>query len=279
MSKIIVGVDGSDHAAISLRWAAKRAERRGDEVVALLAWSGVDQGLHTRDEEQGVTFGDLEVQRILDDAVDAAGCGMNVSKQTVNGDAADALTEAAGPDDLIVVGSRGLGGFKRLLLGSVSLRVMELATCPVAIIHDESAATRAGEVVVGVDGSEMSMRALRWAGAEALGLGAMLRIVHAWQMPAYADMAVPEVLEALTQGAHDLVDRAAEDPSLAGVSVVREVVCDGPSHALLAHEEDAAMIVVASRGLGAVKRAVLGSTSRQIATHADVPIVVVPAAD
>ena len=279
MAKIIVGVDGSDHATVSLRWAARRAERRGDEVVALLAWTAVDQGHRIPDEGSVATSGDVEVQRILDSAVAAAGCTMLVTKQTAIGDAAEALTEAAGPEDLIVVGSRGLGGFKRLLLGSVSLRVLELATCPVAVIHNKSTAKLDGDVVVGIDGSEMSMRALRWAAQEALGIGATLRIVHAWQMPAYADMAVPEVLDALAEGAHDLVDQAAADPALDGVTVVREVVCDGASHALLSHEADAAMIVVASRGLGAVRRVILGSTSRQIANHAEVPVVVVASVD
>lgn len=276
MSRIIVGVDGSENGAVALRWAAKRSERRGDEVVAVLAWTFLDQGYRAPGEDLQPTFGDDDARRILDDAVDSAGVSGEITKQAIQDPAPEALVAAAGPDDLIVVGARGHGGFNGLLLGSVSQRVLELAPCPVVVIHGDDTVAPDGEVVVGVDGSERSMVALRWAAAEALANRATLRIVHAWQLPLYAEMASPQVLSALEEGATKLVAEVATDPSLVGVTVECDVACGGPAHALLAHDVDASMLVVASRGHGRLKRFVLGSTSRQVAQHATSPVLVVP---
>ena len=277
MSRMIVGVDGSEHGAVALRWAAARAERNGSEVVAVLAWTFLDQGHRALGEDLQTDFGASDAKRVLDEAISAAEISIDLTRKTINEPAAEAIVKLAGPEDLIVVGPRGLGGFKGLLLGSVSLRVLELAPCPVAVIHGERQSAGGENVVVaGVDGSKQSLRALRWAATEAASSGESLRIVNAWQVPAYAEMAMPEVFTALGEGALRLVSDAAEDPSLDGVTVERKVVCGGAARALLDHENDASMIVVASRGHGLVKRILLGSTSRQVAHHATVPVVVVP---
>ena len=276
MSRIIVGVDGSEHGSVALRWASRRAERRGEEVVALLAWTFFDQGYRPPGEDLQPAFDDHDAQRVLAEAVEAAGISGQVTKRTVQDPAPEALVEAARPDDLIVVGARGLGGFKGLLLGSVSSQVLELAPCPVVVIHGEESGEPTGEIVVGVDGSDASMVALRWAAAEAAATGAPVRIVHAWQVPIYSEMAAPQVLTALEEGAAKLVADVAADPALAGVTVERDVACGGAANALLAHDVDASMLVVASRGHGKLKRLLLGSTSRQVAQHATSPVVVVP---
>lgn len=279
MSRIIVGVDGSENGALALRWAMDRAERRGGEVIAILAWTFFDGGYGAQGKELEVAFSQEDAKRILDHAVDAADPKGEVTRQTVERPAAEALVAAAGSGDLIVVGGRGLGGIKGLLLGSVSQAVLELAPCPVVVVHGEDAMTHGGDIVVGVDGSELSMMALRWAAAEASADDATLRIVHAWQVPVYAQMAVPQMLTALEEGAADLLAKVAEDPSLEGVTVKREVVCGGPAYALLEHAADASMLVVASRGNGAFKRFLLGSTSRQVSQHATSTVVVVPGGD
>lgn len=119
------------------------------------------------------------------------------------------------------------------------------------------------------------MRALRWAASEAASLGARVRIVHAWQWPILTEVPVTEVFEALEQNAEDVVAKAATDPSLVGLTVAAEAVRANPAQALLAHDDDAAMFVVADRGYGALKRLVLGSTSRQLTHHATAPVIVV----
>ncbi len=278
MTKIIVGVDGSEQGAAALRWAVARSERTGAKVVALLAWSFFEQGFREPGEGFQSDFDTYAAERVLGEAIDAAGVTGEVARRTVNGLPAEALVKLANPDDVIVVGARGLGGFKGLLLGSVSMRVLELAPCPVVVIHDEEVATARQDlaVVVGIDGSERSMLALRWAAAEALSRGTSLRIVSAWQAPAYAEMGGPEVITAIEDGVEAMIGSAAGDLALDGITVERDVAYGNAARALLDQDEDASMIVVAGRGRGLLKRVLLGSTSRQVAQHATVPVVVVP---
>ncbi len=281
MTRIIVGVDGSEFGAAALRWAAARSARLGGQIIAVMAWTYIDQGHREPGEDLATDFDGTDARRLLDEAIEASGVTGEIARRVVNSPAAEALVKLAEPDDLIVIGARGLGGFKGLLLGSVSMRVLEFAPCPVVVLHDEHLAADRddGVIVVGTDGSDRSMRALRWAAAEARARGSALRIVNAWQAPAFAEMAGPEIITAMEDSALQLITKAAEDPALEGVTVQRDVAYGSAARALLRHDEDASMIVVASRGHGLVKRVLLGSTSRQVAQHATVPVVVVPTAE
>lgn len=133
-----------------------------------------------------------------------------------------------------------------------------------------------GIVVVGVDGSEGSQRALRWAAAEARLRGAPLRVVHVWSYadqpggtfdPAYGD-----------DDARRLVDDAlaALGDDAAGLTVERVAVCDLPARGLLDAAAGADLLVVGSRGLGGFQGLLLGSVGQQVAHHARIPVVVVP---
>ncbi len=276
MTRIIVGVDGSENGTVALRWAADRAARHGGEVVAILAWNSYYQGHRVSPEDVPSDFGDEDAVRVLDEAVEAAGVNGDIVKQTPKAPAPEALVEATDPDDLIVVGARGSGGFEGLLLGSVSQWVLELSPCPVVVIHGARTVATGGDVVVGVDGSECSMRALRWAASEASAAGVALRIVHAWPERAAERGVAPQSLEILHERAAELVAKVAEDPSLDGLTVERDVVYGSPAKALLAHDADASLFVLASRGQRKAKGFLLGSTSRQVAQHATAPVVVVP---
>jgi|Tabmets5t2r1_1033131.scaffolds.fasta_scaffold00076_6 nucleotide-binding universal stress UspA family protein len=141
--RVVVGVDGSDHARRALEWAADEARLRKWELVAVHAYTippyllapepvpiGVvppDPGLLEQLEEGARKVLADELGRI--DADD-----LTVDGRVVSGPAADALLSAAEEGDLLVVGSRGLGGFKGLLLGSISQQVAHHAPCPVAIV-------------------------------------------------------------------------------------------------------------------------------------------------
>lgn len=274
MGRVFVGVDGSPGAADALRWAVARRSYADDDVVAVLVWHLFDQGHRPGDGDLRSDFGEDEAAALLDAAVADAGVEDAVTTRTVHGVAAESLVELAQDDDLIVVGARGLGGFQGLLLGSVSLRVLESATCPVVVLHGAPRAEDSGEIVVGVDGSEDSIRALHWAAGEARASASALRIVQAWQAPLYPEMAVPQILDALEEGARDQLADITADAALEGLTVHSEAPCAGAAHALLAHE-DARMLVIGSRGHGKLARLFLGSVSRQVAQHATPPVVVV----
>ncbi|HEY8546966.1 MAG TPA: universal stress protein, partial [Acidimicrobiales bacterium] len=176
-------------------------------------------------------------------------------------------------------------GFKGLLLGSVSNHCLHHAPCPVAVIRhgaqvDGSDGADAGpeRVVVGVDGSPVAQRALRWAIDEARARGARLDVVHAWSAPVvggpFAIVAFEPTLA--EQAANEIVDRALAAEDTTGVDVQRGVTCGAAAPALLAAAQGAGLVVVGSRGRGGFQRLLLGSVSQQVAQHAPGPVVVVP---
>jgi nucleotide-binding universal stress UspA family protein len=140
MQRIVVGIDGSQGARRALEWAVAEAKLRDAHVVVIHAWlepAAVAVG-------SVVTAGGVEPEvfedaawRIVTDLlaeVDTTGLPQGIETHVVAGGPARALLDAAKDADLIVVGSRGLGGFSGLLLGSVSQQVAHHATSPVVII-------------------------------------------------------------------------------------------------------------------------------------------------
>jgi len=130
---IVVGIDGSEHSAAALRWAVEEAALRGCRVRAVLAWSFLGQG-HTN-LGVGTTEEDAlaELQRCID-----AGVGDQASlvdPVAVNDLPVPALLGQAADAALLVVGSRGLGGVKGILMGSTSRTVVERSPVPVVIVH------------------------------------------------------------------------------------------------------------------------------------------------
>jgi nucleotide-binding universal stress UspA family protein len=135
------------------------------------------------------------------------------------------------------------------------------------------------EIVVGVDGSEHSIAALRWAGAYASRTGATIRAVHAWELPAVGDvsgmMPIPEQ-RVFVEGARAVLDAAITEAHLPDdVPVVREVV-EGAAQALLEIAKDASLLVVGRRGHSGVIGLLTGSVATYCANHSSVPVVVVP---
>jgi nucleotide-binding universal stress UspA family protein len=143
---IIVGVDDSEQSREALRWAIEEGRVHGSAVVALHAWRPpvippmMDVGpmapVMPEDVTSMVATAREVAQELVERVVREEGGddpGVDVRAVAVEDDPANALLEAAGGADLIVVGSRGRGGFKGLLLGSVSHQVAQHAPCPVVI--------------------------------------------------------------------------------------------------------------------------------------------------
>jgi nucleotide-binding universal stress UspA family protein len=134
--RIVVGVDGSRHAELALRWALDEARRRGARLQVVHSWQ------YPVVPVTGFSAPVIEIEGIeeaaratLDGCVDAEDTsGIEVERILVMGPPAHGLLEAAAGADLLVVGSRGRGGFKGLLLGSVSQQCATHASCPVVIV-------------------------------------------------------------------------------------------------------------------------------------------------
>lgn len=281
MTGIIVGVDGSAGGGKALRWAVQEGAARGWPVTALLAWGWLDE---PHDEEGGpLPFYDEDKARLaLDAAISRAlPGGADVERVVVLGLAARELVDRSADASLLVVGARGLGTFKRLLLGSVSEHCLHHALCPVAVIRSGagSASEFAARVVVGVDGSEGSRAALAWAVDEAAARGVELEAVHAWQYPPADERVLAELdSRVFEQAAATSLERdlASVPQDRLAQPVIRSTVCDGAGHALVAASEGAGVAVVGSRGHGGFTGLLLGSVSQQLAHHAHCPVVIVP---
>ena len=287
MAEIVVGVDGSEHGAVALRWAAREAEVRGSTLVAVLVWDLFNQhhadGTRRFDPDYDERHADEALARIVDDAVGPER-GASVARRPICELPAPGLLAAAERADLLVVGARGLGGFRGLLLGSVSQQVLHHATVPVAVVHGTGSGgpDTDGRILVGVDGSDASAAALRWALAHAAARHGEVQVVHAWEpVVLYGPVigASPYDVDALESGAERLVEDMVTEASATapGVPVERTVVVGGPARSLLEAAKDADLVVLGRRGLGGFGRLLLGSVSDHVVRHSSVTVVVVPA--
>lgn len=137
MQQIVVGIDGSPNSAGALAWAIQEAQYRGASVKAVHAWQMVFTGDIYGGAQVDPGFLEKAGRAVLDQAVDQAdtrSVAGSIERILVHGGAATALIDAAKDADLLVVGSRGRGGFAGLLLGSVSQQVAHHAPCPLVIV-------------------------------------------------------------------------------------------------------------------------------------------------
>jgi nucleotide-binding universal stress UspA family protein len=280
MKGIIVGVDESSYAQAALQWATRYGADRGEPVTAVMAWDYIAQRHVDPDARFDPEYSPEKAAQVLDELVArAVGPDAEIAKQTVCDRAGRALTEAAGDDaSLIVVGARGMSGFRGLLLGSVSRFVLQFAKCPVAVIRVD-VATPDAPVVVGIDGSGPSQRALEWAVRYARDRGLPLVALHAY-VPSYNPLGVwlrPD-LDRERAAAKRFLDSQLELVDETGLMapIERRVREARPSAALVDAGALASLVVVGSRGRGQLSSTVLGSVSDQVSHYATCPVVVVP---
>lgn len=287
MEQIIIGMDGSSGAAGALRWALREGDLHGGPVTATLVWDYLNQHHSDGSTTFHPGYDSAAAQEALASFVagavgerDANRVGLNLVFDLV----AHGLVGASTAASLLVVGARGLGGFKELLLGSVSQRCLHGAACPVAIVRtvaaDQSHEYR--RVVVGVDGSSDSQAALRWAAVEAVRRSAVLRVVHAAQ-PALVDVPLPDPVRAIDvihKEANAVLEQALVRAALPDTLTVEVKPATGsPAKALLDACVDADLIVLGRAGRGLLGGGGLGAVATQVSHHSRVPAVFVKADD
>jgi nucleotide-binding universal stress UspA family protein len=138
--RIVAGVDGSASSLEALRWAIRQAELTGSSVDAVIAWeppaaSGLGWGVAMVDDTDYEELAAKTVAEAIGLAADPAS-RVRVRPMVGEGNAAQVLLDASAGADLLVVGSRGHGGFASALLGSVSQHCTHHAHCPVVVIRD-----------------------------------------------------------------------------------------------------------------------------------------------
>jgi nucleotide-binding universal stress UspA family protein len=277
---IVVGVDGSAHSRLALKWAADEAERHGSNVRVVYAHTGAPRDVPawyssaTSDLSPG--------EAIIDDAVGLVATrhpSVVVRGEIVDWPAPLVLTVASRSADLLVVGARGLGGFGELLIGSVSDQCLQYAHCPVAVVHcdadDIPYQALEPRIVVGIDGSLGSTRALQWALDEAAIRSSSVEAVYAWQYPPIGTFAV-QPLRGSELVVQEVVDAATEHAGRFAPDVPFKawVQHNATVPALLDACQGADLLVVGSRGHGGFRDALLGSVAHQCARYAECTVVV-----
>lgn len=139
LGRIVVGVDGSPSSEEALRWAVRQGRLTGRPVRAVTSWDyPLDYGVGAVElldwEANARDVLHATVVNVL--GPDGAA---QVTEQVTKGHPAQVLLDAVGPADLLVVGSRGHGGFAGMLIGSVSQHVVAHATCPVVVVREQAA--------------------------------------------------------------------------------------------------------------------------------------------
>lgn len=279
---VVVGVDGSQAALHAVRWAAVEAQsaRCPVSLVHILEWPIVSfpvAGLQVDWTQQIHAEGHRWLQQAQETA-ELAAPGVQTQAHLFTGDPREHLLTEAQHARELVVGSRGLGGLRGMLLGSTSAAVTQHASCPVVVVHGNGDA--AGPIVVGLDGSPASEQALGYAFKAASRAGAALLAVHAWddrgvrnpRRTQAKELAVGEI-EAAAQRmlAEQLAGWPDEYPD---VAVECRVIHQRPAAALIDLGHRARMIVVGSRGRGGFARLLLGSVSQAVVQHATCPVVI-----
>lgn len=279
---VMVGVDGSESALHAVRWAADEARRRGTTLRVVHAYeipAGYPPGfvdwhmLHEALAAQGRSW--LDRAR---DAAEETVPGLTVEVLEVRAGAVPTLVGKSEDAALLVLGTRGLGGFTGLLIGSTAVELAARAHCPVVVVRGPE---HGGPVVVGVDGTPVGEIAIAFAFAEASTRGTDLVAVHTWTdllvETAFADGAAALDFTPLAQQAEEVLGErlAGWQEKYPDVRVTRHVSRERASRALLRHAEGAALVVVGSRGRGGFRGLLLGSTSQHLLHHAPCPVAVV----
>jgi nucleotide-binding universal stress UspA family protein len=287
-STVVVGLDPSDPAQAAASCAAGVASRRNLPLRLVHALEGSQYALGPRPIGWTVDVEEVmqsSAQRLLDETTERLRGyypGLEVTGKVQPGSANDALIEESEHAELLVLGSRGRGGFAELVIGSTTLHVASKARCPVVVVPGPliDATPRKG-VIVGVDGSELSDAAVQFAFQIASETHEKLTALHAWHDPAPTgiDLMMPLVydpvlLEKEEQRilAESMLGWSEKYPE---VEVANEVVRDHAVHALVTSAASATLLVVGSRGRGSVRGLLLGSVSHGVLHHASSSVAIV----
>lgn len=263
---VVAAVDGSEGSARAARWAAEEAGRRHAGLRLVIV----------NDDPARAEFAERAVEKV------AVACRtrtpeVEVGTEVADGHPVEELVRRSAQAQLLVLGARGLGGFTEALLGGVSTTVATHASCPVVVVR-ENVPTTVGPVVVGVDGSPSSQRALLFAHDAAARLHAELVVVQVWhEVGLLAGLLAPQDRDRVQQEVErSLAEQTATVRDLRPEVRTREVVERGhPVAALIDASRDARLLVVGHRGVGGFDGVFLGSVAAGVLHHAVCPVAVV----
>jgi len=282
---IVVGVDGSERNHAAVAWACHEADETKKKLVLVAGNDGLPVPLPMPRFSADYTIDDSEDQtrQMLDRVrgqMKPHAAGRTATVLVESGKPADIILRAAERADLVVVGKRGLGAAKRILVGSTSIAVAGRSRVPVAVVPDEwvQADHPTSPIVVGVDAGSRDEAVLEFAFRRARDLAVPLIAVHAWQVPQIYTWSPEDITRWADVASRDLdikltnvADRHTD------VEVVRLPQRGNAAMALL-DAGDVSQLIVLGRHTRPEHPGgfAFGSTARGVLHYSTCPVVVIP---
>lgn len=287
---IVVGVDGSEHSDRAVDWAARQAELEGRTLVVVHSCERIPLRDTAWLDVQGIEHSELvralkrAGESVLADAQERArnvSPDVDVRTELVEADPREALVDASESAHLVVLGSRGHGPLRSMVLGSVSASVARHAHCPVVVCraHADHAAT--GGLLVGADGTASSLPVLEFAFQQASLRGLPLTVMHCfWDVIAATSGAGPVQRDSV-DGLEDLRLLLAESVAGLGekfpdVEVDLQLARGLVDECLTAHAPDANLLIVGRAEASGWSRFLHASCALAVLERARTTVIVVP---
>jgi nucleotide-binding universal stress UspA family protein len=272
---VVVGVDGSGPSERALDWAAGTAATYDVPLTIVFARPDVEGDVVEAEQEEQLL--DRSAAAARESWPDLVVRALRYPEPPVQ-----SLLSASSDADLLVIGSRGLEGFRGLLMGSTAMQVVPWARCPVVVIHPPREAEdveplHPGQVVLGYDGSEQSDAAAVFALRHARAIGSGLVAVTVDKARADGGMEDTDPttapLGSREAGYWAPLRVIAED--FPQVPMRFRHGRGRPAGKLVEESRGCALAVVGARGLGGFVGLLMGSVSQQVLAHADCPVAIV----
>ncbi|MEO6989200.1 MAG: universal stress protein [Aquihabitans sp.] len=268
-------VVGSDTSGVPLSWALEWCSSTGDELV-------VASALHPDQAEMPPDWHDELIASARSDLEARIGVLEGSSPPAhrsliLDGDPSDIITQVADDEaaSLVVIGARGDGGFHSLGLGGVAHHLSHHLHRPLVIVPHAGGPLQGGTIVVGIDGSDESTTAAKWAVDAARRVGGSVHTVYAYD-PAADSYGHGDVVNRKERGE---VDARAQAHALEGQGVKIEITVIGahPVEALIdvGNQVNASLIVSGTKGQGGFHGMVLGRVPAQLPHHAGRPVALI----
>ena len=285
---IVVATDGSEHSLLAVEWAAREAVLRGSPLRIVAVAAMPPRMADRRNSPDVDTVADVlshNRDQALSAAADraaAAAPGLSIMTDVLTGPPAQAIVDSGSGALMLVVGSRGMGTFAAVVLGSVSRYAASNAPCPAVVVRDEPESPR-GVVAVGLGDPDEGSDALTFAFEEAVARKASLTVIHAFDTPP-ADLtrpgksfSAPSLRHAEEEAGRQLDELLADwRRKYPDVEVGQDVVHGHPGRALVSLSEHADLVVIGRHGNSALPGP--GAVRHAVLTHAHGPVAVVPSA-
>jgi nucleotide-binding universal stress UspA family protein len=288
---IVVAVDGSEHAMRALQWAAEQAGLEKRRLVALTAfasgraWDSFVPGaggapIAREDPEQAArSIAEEAAARVQELEPD-----VDVEAVVVPGDPRQVLVDLSPDAHLVVMGSRGRGPLRTMLLGSVSSTVVKQAQCPVVVCRPRRGSGQGAGVVVGADGTPESLSVIEFAFQQASLRGLPFTVLHVYWDALTAVAALHRAPESLLEEP-DVEDlRVVLSQSVAGLRErypdvdVSLRLTHGLVDEVLVHDRSWDLVVVGRHPVDTVSRVLIGSIADAVLERAHTTVAMVPEA-